>query len=829
MISKLMKKAIYKNSKLPLEDRIQDLLTQMTRAEKLEQVHGLDAFSTHSNKRLGIPGFLMTDGPLGVRWGKATAYPAGVAIGSTWNPELIQEVGVAMARETKAHGRDVLLGPCVNIHRTPLGGRNFESYGEDPFLTSRLAVSYIKGVQSEGVAASIKHFAVNNQETERFSISAEIEETALQEIYLPSFKAAVQEADVWTVMSAYNRINGDFCAQNEHLLKDILKGDWNFRGLVVSDWYGTHDTVGSGNFGLDLEMPGPGIYFGSKLEEALDQGRIPLAELDDKVRRILRVKFLMGLMDQKGPKSKTKFSAKASAALSRRVGAEAMVLLKNNKGNALPLATSKVKILALLGPNSGVARTGGGGSSLVNPLRKVSPLDGLRAMAGRKGSAKKKLKVIQSIGCLLPESLLTLPANALVCDGPDGRRQGLAGEYFGNQELQGTPAKTRIDSPSHLSRGIAVPLKNTGRGRSVRWQARLRVPESGTYSLGFICRARVRLYIDGRLLVEQGQLADPLRVGFNEKEVRLEAGMEYAIKIEYMDKHGSSEVRIKLGWKPGWDMVQKAVEAAREASVSVVCVGMAASIETEGVDQKSMSLPEGQNRLIQEVAKVSAKTIVVVYSGVPVDMEPWLDQVEGVIQAWYPGQEGGHVLADILFGRINPSGKLPATFPKKYQDSPSANYYPGKDGKVRYGEGLFVGYRYFDSKKVKPLFPFGFGLSYTTFRFSNLEADVIQPSPRPIAKIKVQVQNTGARAGHEVIQIYVGRTEPGSRPVKELKRFKKIFLEKGQRKTLVFELDKTTFSAFDPKRSRWALHPGEYKIYVGNSSRDIHLTSAIRI
>jgi len=709
--------APYKNATLPTEKRVADLLPRMTLEEKATILSGSGWMESASIPRLGIPAIKMADGPLGVRsWAGssaitnasgnpvkvvATSFPSGVAMAATWDRDLVQREGQAIAQEVKALGRDMILGPTVNINRVPLWGRNFEGYGEDPYLSARMGVAYIKGVQSEGVIPSLKHFAANNEEFERHRIDAYVDERTLHEIYLPAFKAGVQEAGVWTVMSAYNKLNGIHCAEDPDLLTGILQKEFGFKGFVISDWGSTYSTAPTVNAGMDLEMPGgapmqawlatgqpvaagngAGWLTADKVLAEVKAGTITESTINENVTRILRVIFQSGLFDHPHPGG-GEVDTPAQRAVALQGATEGIVLLKNSDA-LLPLDAHKIHSIAVIGPNAAVARTGGGGSSLVKPKYAIAPLDGIKERAGQ------SMKV--------------------------------------------------------------------------------------TYALG--------------------------------------VGMEREDPAQ-----DTPEARAKS--------LNEAVEAASKADVAVVVVGRYPKLEGESFDVKTMDLPTGQDDLIQAVEKANPHTIVVLNTGDPVTMTKWLDETPALLDMWYGGQEGGHALAAILFGDANPSGKLPVSLPKKFEDSPAAANYPGENLKVNYAEGIYVGYRYYDTKNIAPAFPFGFGLSYTTFEYSDLK--IVRASGfRP--EVSLKVKNTGSRHGAEVVQLYIhdGHSKI-DRPIHELKRFDRVELQPGEEKTVYFELTRADLSYWSPETKTWTADPGTFEIQIGASSRDIRLRAPFEL
>jgi beta-glucosidase len=667
-----------------LEKRIDALLRRMTLKEKVSLLAGSDNWHLQKIERLGIPAVKVTDGPHGDRTMDennpnitlpATCFPTGVALAATWNPTLIHRVGAALGEETKARGCAILLGPCVNIHRSPLGGRNFESYSEDPYLSSRIAVAHITGVQSKGVSACVKHFALNNSEFERFTISSEADERTMREIYFPSFEKAVKEAGTWSVMCSYNKVNGIHASANRWLLTEILKEEWGFKGLVMSDWFATHSTTPVANAGLDLEMPGPARYFGKDLLKTVESGEVDIKIINDKVRRILKVMLNTGVLDGKITIPDKIKEFPAHRRLAREVAEEAIVLLKNDR-HILPLKKS-VRSIAVIGPNAAEARIQGGGSANVKAYYKVSPLEALKNLCG------DKVKIVYEAGC---------------------------GETLSA------------------------------------------------------------------------------------------------------------------------DLLEKATKAAVRADVAVVFVGTTEKHESEGFDRKDMNLPPGHDELITRVASANPNTIVVLNNGSPLEMDPWIDRVPAVVEAFFPGQECGNAIAAVLFGDVNPSGKLPDTFPRRYKDNPTFANYPGENGKVFYGEGIFVGYRHYDVKKIKPLFPFGHGLSYTSFNYSNLKISPVRAKTGDKIKVSIDVKNTGKVAGKEVVQLYVSDIKSRvPRPPRELKAFEKVSLLPGETKTVKFVLDKEAFSFYDPNLKKWVAEPGDFEIQVGSSSRDIRARKTFSI
>jgi beta-glucosidase len=818
---------------LSIEQRISDLLAKMTLKEKVSLMSGADNWHTVPIERLGIPWLTMTDGPHGVRtvnergrtFVPATAFPTGVAMAATWNPALIERVGIALGQETHGLGCDVLLGPCVNIVRHPLAGRNFEAYAEDPYLAGRIGVAWVKGVQSQGVGASLKHYACNNQEVERMRGNSIVDERTLREIYLPQFETVVKEAHPWTVMCAYNRINGDYASQQNHLQNEILKGEWGFDGAIVSDWGANHTIVESVKGGLDIEMPGPAKYYDRLLVEAVHNWQIEEALITEAARRMLRLLARVGKLDSAQMPAGA-VSTPEHQALARETAEEAITLLKNER-NVLPIQPAKIKSIAVIGPNAADAVIAGGGSSQVEPPYRVSPLEGLQARLG------DQVALCYAKGCTNVRDLSMIRASML--KPARGEGVGLLGEYFGTPDFSGAPVIERVDVRFRFWRLSFAPLEQTPPTFSVRWSGKLTVPSTGAYSLGLANSGDARIYLDGKLLVENcnPQSTDAWPVTKAQTAVKLNAGQAYDIKVEFIRPAWLDlpHIQILFGATPTADEaaagIAEAVEAARHAHVALIFAGYSDFYETEGLDRPDMDLGGAQDTLIRAVAAVNPNTVVVLNAGAPVAM-PWVNEVAGIVLAHYPGMENGNAVARVLLGEVNPSGKLPVTFPVRLEDTPAFVNYPG--GKeVRYGEGIFVGYRHYDMKDVAPLFPFGHGLSYTEFAYSDLQVSPVVKPGEPVA-VSLTVKNTGGRAGKEVVQLYVRDVASSlPRPRKELKRFAKVSLQPGESQVVSFELDDRTLSFYDVDRKAWIAEPGEFEVLIGSSSRDIRARAMFKL
>ncbi len=687
-----------------VDQKVEKLLAQLTLEEKVSLIHGNTFFTTPAIPRLGIPALHLSDGPCGVReenapfdWNSAnwtndaTAYfPALTSLASTWNTDLALEFGKAYAEEAIIRGKDIMLAPGINIHRTPLNGRNWEYMSEDPFLTSRFAVNFITAAQSKGIAVCAKHFALNNQETERGSINVEVSERALREIYLPAFEATVKEANVLSVMGAYNKFRGQYACQNKYLLQDILKSEWGFKGLVMSDWGATHNTIEAARNGLDLEMmPLQGTkdsyYMGKPLLDAIASGELNSSIVDDKVRRILYVMVKLNMIGKSEPDTSGMaelLGTKEKAATALKIAEESVVLLKNN--DILPISVPKIKTIAIIGDNATRKHARGGGSTIIKAKYEITPLEGL-----------------------------------------------------------------------------------------------------------------------------QKRLADK-------------------VKINFAQGYEVSKDTKKINQK----LIDEAVKTAATADVVLLFGGLnhEPNLDCEGFDRFDMKLPYGQDELIKAVNKANPNTIVIMIAGSPVDMSSWISEVKGLIYTSYLGMETGTALAEIITGDVNPSGKLTYTLPAKLEDSPSVvlGEYPGKNGVVHYTDDLFVGYRYYDTKNVAPLFPFGYGISYTTFTYSNINIKVEGENESLNCTVSFDIKNTGQKEGKEIAQVYIREIRPAvPRPYKELKGFTKVSLTPGETKNVKVALNERAFQYYNPELKKWVLQPGKFEILVGSSSKQIILNKEI--
>lgn len=796
-----------------IDQQVEALLAQMTLAEKVALLSGRDVWHTVPNERLGIPSIVMTDGPHGVRAadpatgrkiGPATAFPTGVSMGACWNPDLIEQVGQALGEEARGLDCDILLGPCVNIVRDPRGGRNFETYSEDPYLAGRMAAAYIRGVQSRGVGTSLKHYAVNNYEIERFRASSEVDERTLREIYLAQFEMAVKESQPWTVMCSYNRINGVYASQHDTLLNKVLRGEWGFEGAVISDWGANHTVFESIAGGLDLEMPGPARYY-RLLAEAVENWQIPAAAVDAAARRVLRLIVRSGRMDGKMPRGAVNTPAHQS--LARRLAEEAITLLKND-GSLLPLRG--IRTLAVIGPNAAEAVIQGGGSSRVPAPYRVSPLEALQKKLGR------KVRIEYEQGC----DNFVEPH-----DVPSAWLGGLHLRAYAAADFSGKPLMQQDSVPAEMwfhTGWSAEPVKP----RAFCWEGTLTLPADGLYRFFLRHSGSVRLLLDGQPVLE-GQPAVHGRGSAASVTVALKAG-KHALRLELVRPLVEEIVFFKLGLARAYEADrdprrQRALELASRCDAVLFFGGYPEAFESEGWDREDIDLPGGQDELIAALAAVNPRTAVVLNVGAPVRM-PWVEQVPAVVLAYYPGQENGNAVAAVLLGEVNPSGRLPVTFPKRLEDTPAFlnAAYPGCR-EVRYGEGIFVGYRYYDARQIEPLFPFGHGLSYTTFTYSGLKLPR-KVRPGETVTVTLTVTNSGQVAGKEVVQLYLADPQSSlPRPPKELKGFVKVALAPGESRTVTLTLDERALSFYDPAQKRWVAEAGEFEVLIGSSSRDIRL------
>ena len=805
-----------------IEARAHALVAKLTLEQKIELLGGVDHMFTHAVPAIDLPRFKMSDASVGIRtWGPTTAYAGGAALAATWDRSFARRLGESLGRDARARSVNFLLGPGVNIARSPLNGRNFEYLSEDPFLNAALAVPYIEGVQSQGVVATVKHFALNNQEFNRHNASSDVDERTMREIYFPAFEAAVTQGHVDAVMDSYNLVNGDHATQNEFLNLKVLKGEWGFQGILMSDWDATYDGVAAANNGLDLEMPNARFMTAKVLLAAVKAGTVKESTIDDKVLRLLRTELRYGFLDrpQFDPADSTYSVADRAVALE---GAEKSITLLKNEGHALPLDPAKVKTIAVIGPNAWPAVTGGGGSSEAQAFESVSILAGIANLAG------PNIRVLYSSG--LPDTIEVFRKTKW--------SGGVMAATYPSKDFTGAPETATPENIANFKPEWRGPEDKTP--RSIRYTTSFKAAKAGKYLILSAASGSdsYKVLVDGNLV-----LAHPRAEGQNSKyaAIDLKAGQTVSVVAEYLP--GFAGNRFGLGMASESDLISgEAKQFAAAADVVVIAAGFTARTESEGQD-RAFELPWGQDALIDTITKINPHTIVTLSGGVGTDTGRWLAQVPALLQIYYPGQEGGTAVAEVLFGKHNPEGKLPVSFDRSWEENPSAPYYypiKGADTKlhvieegkppvdyviphVKYEDGLMVGYRYWTTTGKHPLFPFGFGLSYTSFSFANLQAPATAASGSTIS-VSFDVTNTGSVAGAEVAQLYV--SDPSStvkRPERELKGFEKVRLAPGETKHVTINLDARAFSYWDATAHKWIIDPGKFVILAGDSSENTPL------
>jgi beta-glucosidase len=808
-----------------IEHQVDAMLAKLTLQQKLELIGGQDSMFIRAEPAAGFPRLKMSDGPVSVRtWGPDTGYAAGIALAASWDPELARQVGEALGQDARARGVHFLLGPGVNIYRAPMNGRNFEYFGEDPFLSGHTAAAYIQGVQSQGVIATVKHFDANNAEYDRHNLNSVVDERTLHEIYLPAFEDAVKLGHVGAVMDSYNLINGEHATQNQQLNIDILKNEWKFNGILMSDWDATYSGVGAANGGLDLEMPSGKFMNPANLLPAIRSGQVSEATIDDKVRRIFRDAIRFGFLDRDQTDLSIPRDNAAHAQVALDEALESITLLKN-QGNVLPLDANRVHTLAVIGPDAWPA-VEGGGSSHADPFAPVSLLDGLVHYDGG------KIKVLYLRGLPTLAELF----NQTEFDGAQTDRR-VKIETFDNPGFQGTPTVTYSGRINHFRSEEWTP--SAAVRKSVRMTATFTPKTSGAYLLvaGAGGSDTYQVILDGKTVLEQ-----PKREGQapQSTEVQLEAGHTVHLQIDYLPD--ASYPRFGFGLRAAADVVSPEVaKIAAMADAAVVAVGFDASTESEGFD-RSYTLPWGQDELINAVSQANRNTIVTLNAGGGVDTHRWLANVPVLLHTWYPGQEGGTALAEILFGDHDPEGRLPISFATSWEANPvHDNYYAapvaaGQNPQVHYAEGLYLGYRYYTTLHKEPLFPFGFGLSYTSFEFHNLQ---VSPATAPLAgsgdgageiTVSFDVTNTGQRRGATVAQVYVG--DPSARvkrPVEELKGYQKVRLAPGETQHVALTLDRRALAYWSVATHGWQVDPGRFVVAVGDSSAHTPLQQSFTV
>lgn len=791
------------------KSRARELVRQMTLEEKIDYIAGVRSFHLRPVERLGIPGIRMADGPVGVRNNtKSTLYPCGALTASTWNRELAFQLGRGLGLDSKARGVDIILGPGVNIYRAPMCGRNYEYFGEDPYLAGEIAKSYILGVQNEGVIATVKHFAANNQEFSRHDTGSDVDERTLQEIYFPAFRKAVQEAGVGAVMNSYNQLNSVHTSENAWLNIDILRDSWGFDGILMSDWTSVYSSVLSANAGLDLECP-VGVFFTrEKLLPAVRNGLVSEAVIDLKVQHILQTLIAFGMLDTpRGADTSIPEDNPETRKIALEVARDGVVLLKNDNG-ALPMKKGRTLVI---GPNADCIQTGGG-SGCVTPITTVSLYQGLVDL-----NSEKRVE-------LLSEEKLYEDIFPHVYTDETFTCRGFKAEYYKELEFEGEPVHVGVDSAIDFRWGYGAPCDGMPVDKfSVLWTGVYKPEKDGTLRFEMAGDDGYRIIVDGKVLGgDWGNHSYSTRSAFFD----VKAGQVYSLRYEYFDNAGEATVSLKAGI-----MNEDALKSSlAKASNVVFCAGFTSSTEGEGFD-RPFSLPKEQTRLINHLAELHDNVTVVVNAGGGVDFNGWSENVEAVLMAWYPGQEGGQAIAEVLTGKVNPSGKLPISIEDKWEDNPvHDSYYPNirdyrnKDRKaqrVAYTEGIFVGYRGYDRLGHTPRYPFGYGMSYTSFEYSDIDVKECEDGN---VTVEFTVKNTGKRDGAEVAQVYVHDEEASVlRPEKELKGFEKVFLKAGESRRISVVLGREAFSFYDVVSKDFVVESGDFEILVGPSSADLPL------
>ncbi|KAK2758767.1 hypothetical protein FQN54_003459 [Arachnomyces sp. PD_36] len=814
------------------DDNARHLASTLTLEEQISLLAGADFWRTVAIPSKGIPSIKTSDGPNGARGAffkngtPAALFPCGVSLAATWNVDLLYNVGEHLAAETRARGADVLLAPTVCLHRSPLGGRNFESFSEDPFLTGKLAVAYIQGLQKRGVAATIKHFAGNEQETWRMSVDSVIPERPLRELYLRPFEMAVREAKPWAFMTSYPSVNGVHADMNNHLLKDILRKEWGFDGCVMSDWTGTNSVAESISAGCDLEMPGPTKWRGGRALQAVESGELSREDVEFAAGNVLYlIERVRGQIKPAEEPPERTDDTEERRQLIRQAGVEGLTLLKN-KG-VLPISPDKK--IAMIGPNAKRAIAHGGGSASLKPYYTTTPYDGLQALVSHPISYARGCDTNKWLPLISDANLTT----------PDGV-PGVVVEYYHGDMFKGLPAHIHHKSETDLFLWDSAPM-DVLPAYSFKVKAKLTPATTGSHTIGFMTVGPGRLFINGELFIDNWDWTEEGEAMFDGsvdvlKNIYLEANTPVDILVESTNEvrpaakkafsgrsHQYGGCRLGYQEESKADLIEEAVQVAKTADVAVVCVGLDAEWESEGYDRGTMDLPKdgSQDRLVAAVRQANPNTVVVNQSGTPVTM-PWADEVPAIIQGWYQGQEAGNALADVLLGYSNPSGKLPTTFPRRLADNPAYHNWPGENERVVYGEGLYIGYRHYDRAGIPPLFPFGHGLSYTTFSYGKPTISHSKLTESGRITVSIPITNHGPVQGSETVQAYI--RDPKSRiprPEKELQAFGKVHLAPGETKNVDLALDKYSVGYYDTSLEAWIAEEGVFEVLIGASSADI--------
>ncbi|MCL5006464.1 MAG: glycoside hydrolase family 3 C-terminal domain-containing protein [Acidobacteria bacterium] len=803
-----------------INQRVDELITKLTLRQKIKLIGGVDGMFTYAMPQIGLPRLKMSDASMGVRvWGPSIAYAAGIGLAASWDPALAYKVGKSIGRDARARGVNFVLGPGVNIYRLPVDGRNFEFLGEDPYLGSRVAVPYIDGMQSENVSATVKHYDANNSEYNRGNENEIISHRTLREIYLPIFEAAVKQAHAGAIMNSYNLVNGEHSTQNPWLNITVLRKDWGFRGILMSDWGATHSVIPAANAGLDLEMPSARYMNAENLLPAIKDGKVSVATIDEKVHHILYDAVRFGWLNHDQYNLNISRYSRKSLAVALQSAKECMVLLKN-QGNILPLDMSQVHTIALIGPDAYPTPNSAGGSGHVTAIAPVSFLQGL-------SESFPHTKIlwdwgVRSLNKLIGPEAFGSPLGTGFSTDAAGNHPGLTQEDFDSRTFAGQPIQTHVVRGAYFWHSSRImPLSPNV--VAVRWAGYYTAKTSGPqeFIVGSIGRDSYQLYVNNKMVLE----GLPARGEPQSIDIDMQQGQSVPVRLDYLPE----SARIQAGFNalPAADLIRPNVKSlARRANVVILSVGFSPETEGEGHD-RTYGLPPGQVQMIKEVSAVNPHTIVVLTSGGAVATESWLNRVPAFLATWYTGSEGGLALADVLSGRYDPSGRLPITWWKTIQENPAYHNYwsaPGSND-VTYREGVFLGYRaYGHDGQPAPLFPFGYGLSYTTFAYSNLSVSPTTASPNGPITVSFDVKNTGEREGSEPAEVYV--SDPSAkvpRPEIELKGFERVTLEPGQTRHVTVTLDKRSLAYWDAAIHNWKVDPGTFVVSVGSSSMNLPL------
>ncbi|GKZ25835.1 hypothetical protein AbraIFM66951_002836 [Aspergillus brasiliensis] len=861
------------------QDRIEAILAKLSLTEKCLLLSGKNMWETLDLPRLGIQSLKTTDGPAGVRGARwtdgsyTTFIPCGISLAATFDPQLVQRIGTVLGAETRGKKAHILLAPTMNLSRSPLGGRNFENFGEDPFLTGVMATHYIQGIQSQGVGACMKHFVANDQETRRFNMDEQIDERTLREVYLKPFYMALK-ADPWAAMTSYPKINGEHADTSRHLVYEILRKEWGFENLVMSDWGGLNSTVGSIKATTDLEMPGPPLRYGPALEAAVKAGEVSETDdIDPSVRRLLRTLHRAGLLSSEGEVANvsatnvlhasngihatngTDVQADEEAldtpefrAIAREAAASGIVLLKNNN-QLLPLQPANLRKIAIIGPNAKTPTAGGTGSAIVNPYYITTPYESIVEAAR---------KVNPDVDITYDQGILThlhLPLLGNILRTPDGKRTGVQVDFYQGHDFEGEIVATTHwqNSMVYLMSDGDIPSILRGKSYCFRVLGRFTPTISGQYDFSLSNTGKATFFVNNELFIDNREwstiCANFMNCSSPDKlnTMHLEAGVTYDFRIDNVAvppptrPHDNTLFHRIAGVKVGMliqrdeeVMMKSAISAAQKADVTIVVAGHNNDTEREGCDRTSLALPRRTDELIERLCQVNSNTVIVTQSACAITM-PWASQARAIVHAWYQGQENGNALADVLLGHVNPSGKLPITFPHKLEDHGSHPWFPGDSVQdhAEYGEGILVGYRWFDDQQVEPLWPFGYGLSYTSHEITGVQVEgTIAAGGSRNATITATVTNTGQYAGSEVVQVYVSSSScieaAAQRAPKSLAGFAKVFTFPGESKEVRISIGCDAVAWYDVEKGngsgsggRWRIDQGVYRCFIGSSSRDI--------